>query len=207
MTTSLSERYSRSRVRVQRAIQEYNERPALRAYMEIFLTLAAISLFGIFAIRPTIITIGKLLQEIKAKETTLKTMNEKITNLNIAKELYTSEGEKIELVKQAIPNKPQPHVLALQIEELAKTNNATINTLTIENTQIIGEPLPEDDQTLTLTLNIFGDYQNLIKFAKDMENLRRPIKYDKINITLITTREGRALYMGFDNLSTPYTIR
>ncbi len=207
MSTTLNERYLRSRRMVQKAIQEYSERPALRAYAEIFLTLTAISLFGVFAIRPTIITIGRLLQEIKAKEETLKTMNEKITNLNTAKDLYTRESEKIKLVEEAIPRRPEPDILALQIEELARESNTVINNLTIEGTKILGDPPPEDDQTLSLTLNLSGSYQNLIKFAKDMENLRRPIRYSAMTILAVPSKDSKVLFMGFDNLSTPYTVK
>jgi Tfp pilus assembly protein PilO len=207
MSTTFSERYQRSRFMVQKTIRDYSEKPALRAYVEIFLTLTAISLFGIFAIRPTIITIGKLLQEIKAKEETLKTMNDKISNLNIAKDLYIRESEKIKLVEEAIPRHPEPDLLALQIEELAKADNAFINSLTIESTKIVGEPSPEDDQTLTLTLNLSGSYSNLIKFANDVESLRRPIKYDGLTISSTSTKDSNVLNLILNNLSTPYTLK
>src|SRR3989339_1895714 len=102
MSTNWIDRYARSRYMVQKTIREYNERPSLKAYVEIFLTLTAISLFGLFAIRPTLITIGKLLQEIEAKKSTLTTMNEKIGNLRTAEDLFARESEKIKLVKEAI---------------------------------------------------------------------------------------------------------
>jgi len=86
MSSILQERYVRTKQLAQRAIREYNEKPALRAYMELFLTLLAISLFGLFAIRPTVKTIGNLIKEIEAKNETLKIMDEKINNLNIAKD-------------------------------------------------------------------------------------------------------------------------
>ncbi len=207
MSNTFRDRYLRSRFLVQKAIREYSEKPALRAYMEILLTLTAISLFGIFAIRPTVITIGKLLQEIKAKEETLITMNEKVENLNTAKELYIRESEKIKLVEEAIPRQPEPDLLALQIEGLAKDNSISVNSLTIEDTKILGTALPDDDQTLGITLNTSGSYSDLIKFAKDVENLRRPIKYDGLSITAVPTKDGAVLYMSLDNLSTPYTIK
>lgn len=207
MSTSLRDRYYRSRFMVQKTIRDYSEKPALRAYLEIFLTLTAISLFGVFAIRPTIITIGKLLQEINAKEETLKTMNEKINNLNIAKDLYNRESDKIKLVDEAIPKQPEPDLLALQVEELAKTDSTFINTLTIEDTKILGTPLPDDDHALGLSLNVSGSYQNLIKFADDIESLRRPIKYDGLTMSMATSGESTILYMILKNLSTPYTLK
>lgn len=191
----------------QRAIRELNEKPAMRAYLEIFLTLITISLFGIFAIRPTMITIGKLLQEIKLKESTLATMNKKIADLNAAKDLYTKESEKIKLIEEAIPRSPQPDLIALQIEGLARENNVNIKSLGIEDTKILGTPTPEDDGVLTLTLNLSGEYQGLISFAKGMEDLRRPIMYDGLSLSLVQGKDSRALFMTLENLSTPYTFK
>lgn len=191
----------------QRAIRELNEKPAMRAYLEIFLTLITISLFGIFAIRPTMITIGKLLQEIKLKESTLATMNKKIADLNAAKDLYTKESEKIKLIEEAIPRSPQPDLIALQIEGLARENNVNIKNLGIEDTKILGTPTPEDDGVLTLTLNLSGEYQGLISFAKGMEDLRRPIMYDGLSLSLVQGKDSRALFMTLENLSTPYTFK
>lgn len=191
----------------QRAIRELNEKPAMRAYLEIFLTLITISLFGIFAIRPTMITIGRLLQEIKLKESTLATMNKKIADLNAAKDLYTKESEKIKLIEEAIPRSPQPDLIALQIEGLARENNVNIKSLGIEDTKILGTPTPEDDGVLTLTLNLSGEYQGLISFAKGMEDLRRPIMYDGLSLSLVQGKDNRALFMTLENLSTPYTFK
>lgn len=191
----------------QRAIRELNEKPAMRAYLEIFLTLITISLFGIFAIRPTMITIGRLLQEIKLKESTLATMNKKIADLNAAKDLYTKESEKIKLIEEAIPRSPQPDLIALQIEGLARENNVNIKNLGIEDTKILGTPTPEDDGVLTLTLNLSGEYQGLISFAKGMEDLRRPIMYDGLSLSLVQGKDSRALFMTLENLSTPYTFK
>lgn len=207
MSTTWRDRYLRSRYMVQKTIREYSEKPALRAYLEIFLTLTAISLFGIFAIRPTVKTIGLLLKEIKAKESTLKTMNEKINNLKIAKDLYTREEDKIKLIDEAVPKQPKPDNLALQVEELAKKDSVFINNLTIENTQILGSSNAEDDQSLTLTLGISGSYSNLTQFANDIEDLRRPIKFDGITISSASVKEGKTLFMTLKNLSTPYLAK
>src|SRR3989304_359109 len=204
MTTTWRDRYIRSRYIIQKPIRDYNEKPALSAYLEIFLTMAAISLFGIFAIRPTIITIGKLLQEIKAKEQTINTMKEKINNLNAARDLYNRESDKIDLVSEAIPKEPQPDILALQLQELSMSDNISLHGMTIEDAKILGEISPDDDKTLTFSLNLSGDFFSLVKFGEDIENLRRPVKFDRIQISSTRIGEVSTLNMSFENLHTPY---
>jgi hypothetical protein len=204
MTNIWRDRYLRTRHMVQKTIREYNEKPTLKAYLEIFLTLITISMFGVFAIRPTIITIGKLLQEIKAKETTLTTMKQKIDNLKIAQEIYTREKEKIMLIDDAIPETPKPDLLALQIEILSKENNVGILNLGIEDTTLVGRLPEEDDHALSFTLNVYANYFDLVRFAKNIETIRRPIKYDALSINISSAKNNGNLYMSLKNLSTPY---
>lgn len=189
---------------VQKIIREYSEKPALKAYIEIFLTLIAISLFGVFAIRPTTITIGNLVKEIDAKKKTLEVMNQKIDNLESAKALFEKESEKIKLIDDAIPSEPKPDILALQIEELAKKNNVSLNSLSIEDTKILGDTEGGSDQDITLSINITGGYFGLINFSKDLENLRRPIKYDGITIAIFKEKDSESLLMTFVNSMTPF---
>ena len=201
MSSILQERYVRTKQLAQRAIREYNEKPALRAYMELFLTLLAISLFGLFAIRPTVKTIGNLIKEIEAKNETLKIMDEKINNLNIAKDLFTKEAGKIKLVNDAVPNQPKPDILALQIEQLSIEKKVVIDSMSIVGVTILGES-DDNKQDISLSLSVTGTYFDLINFAESLQELRRPIRYDGISLT--PEKAEGVLKMNLDNLATPY---
>ena len=87
------QKYATSRNLFTKTMASYSQKPSLKAYLEILLSLFTISILGIFAIRPTTITIGKLYNEIKAKEETIKRMDQKIQNLKNADELYTKEKD------------------------------------------------------------------------------------------------------------------
>ena len=73
----------------------YKERTDIRVYLEILLSLTTISIFSIFALRPTLLTIGGLIKDIEAKKATLVKMDEKMKNLSQAQNLYDQEREKI----------------------------------------------------------------------------------------------------------------
>ncbi|KKR11686.1 MAG: hypothetical protein UT39_C0004G0045 [Candidatus Woesebacteria bacterium GW2011_GWA1_39_21] len=207
MSTTFRDRYLRSKYIVQKTIHDYSEKPALRAYLEIFLTLITVSLFGIFAIRPTLITIGRLLQEIKAKESTLTVMNDKVSDLLVAKDLYNREEDKINLIDEAVPKSPKPDNLALQIEELTKKDGVLINNLTIEDTLVLGQGSDPNDNGLNFNLGVTGNYFDLIKFAEHLETMRRPINFDNLTITSNQSPDGNSLFMTFENLSTPYSLQ
>ena len=158
---------------------------------------------GAYNIQRLLKPIGNLLKEIEAKESTLKTMDEKITNLKIAKDLYTRESEKIKLVDEAIPDKPKPDNLALQIEELAKSTGVIVSNMSIEDSILLGDRQPDDDKILTLTLNVTGAYTNLINFASDLENLRRPSRIDAAGMASSQSVEGQTLTLVI-SARTPY---
>ena len=85
----------------------YRERADVRVYLEILLSLTAISIFSVFALRPTLLTIAELIKEIESKKLTLTQMEEKINNLSQAQTLFDRERGKIVLLdtsKTSIPN-------------------------------------------------------------------------------------------------------
>ena len=64
--------------------------------------------------------------------------------------------------------------------------------------------MPDDYKTLTFSLNLSGDFFSLVKFGEDIENLRRPVKFDRIQISSTRIGEVSTLNMSFENLHTPY---
>src|SRR4030042_1069686 len=85
MDIGLRQKYQSRKNLLAKTLNAYSQRPNLKAYLELFLSLITVVVFGVFAIRPTIITIGKLLKEIKAKEETVVIMNQKIENHKTSK--------------------------------------------------------------------------------------------------------------------------
>src|SRR3972149_11044320 len=80
-------------------VGSYRERADIRVYLEILLSLVTVSIFSIFALRPTLLTIAHLTREIQSKQQTLKTMEDKIGNLGQAQSLYDRERAKIALLE------------------------------------------------------------------------------------------------------------
>ena len=61
----------------------YEDREDIRVFIELLLTLVAVFVFSVFAIRPTLNTIGGLTQEISSKKETIDIMDKKIANIQI----------------------------------------------------------------------------------------------------------------------------
>lgn len=181
--------YSRYRGFFLNILSVYNSKPNLRIYLELMLSLGTIVLFSAFAIKPTILTIIEINNEIKSKEETLTKLQKKIVDLRSASSLLQRESENLNLIDQAVPNNTELEKIIEQLETTATNSGVTIGSIgsselllkgSLEKTKTTNEtkPLPEGANELPITITARGDYPNLMAFSKAIENLRRPIRID-----------------------------
>ncbi len=155
----------------------YRDRSDIRMFIEMLLTSAAVFLFSVFAIRPTLITIGGLTTEISEKKQTISTMDTKIANLISAQDLFTQNSDKIALLDTAIPSEPTIGSYVKQIEVISSAHNVTIFTMSTGNIPIdvVAAGVGDAEQKIPFSVTFNGAYSNLLATLKDIENLRRPI--------------------------------
>jgi len=199
-------------------VNVYKQRQDFKAFLELILTLATVSFFALFALKPTILTVIELLKEIDAKEKTVEKMNTKIQNLQQAQTLYVQEETKIKLLETAIPDDPAPDLFVRQIEGLATSYPVNLLGITIGEVTLLGEekvkkstdklqPLPEESKGINFSISIAGSYQGLVNFLSALEDMRRPVKIDALNIispqleetqNLVLVVTGRTPYLKED---------
>jgi Tfp pilus assembly protein PilO len=196
-------------------VNAYKRRQDLKAFLELILTLVAISFFALFALKPTLLTIIELLREIEKKEETVDKMNTKIQNLQQAQTLYIQEEARIKLLETTVPGNPAPDLFVRQIEGLATSYPVNLLGITIGEVTLLGEekekrskselePLPEGSKGITFSISIAGSYQGVVNFLSALEDIRRPVKIDALNIlspqleetqNLILVVTGRTPYL------------
>ena len=192
---------------------QYSKREDVRAYLELLLSLATVSIFAIFAIRPTLITIAQLFKEIEAKKATVAQLDQKINDLSSAQKIYDEEKNNIALLEIAVPKNPNPDSLVLQMEGAIGQNNVEVLAINVGGATLLGTPkeaattktapLPEGASSLGLSLSFSSDYPALASLISDLERLRRPVKIDNLNISSSVTAEGQELILVV-NGRTPY---
>lgn len=185
----------------------YKRRPDVKMFLEIILSLITIAAFAAFALRPTVLTITQLLEEIEAKEETIEKMDTKIRNLQTAQNIYSQEQARLALLDQAVPENPSPETFVRQIEGLASTRNVSVLGMSVGEVVLVGpveekkrsssdnEPLPQSANEVSFSVSVQGDYQQLSTFFSDLNNLRRPLKIDSINFNSAETEEGQTLVL------------
>lgn len=166
------------------------------------MSLGAIVVFSLFAIKPTVITIIGLTKEINAKEDTIAKMDTKIANLREAQNIYYQQKEAIDLLDLAIPSNPSPEIFARQLEGLSSIDSVIPNSILFIETTIKGEntlstlqdeavtSLPNNTLAVGVNYNGSGNYDSVRNFITNLENLLRLIKVDSFGLSKTPAAEG-----------------
>lgn len=206
-------------------VGRYKERADIMAYMEILLSLTTISLFSIFALRPTLLTIGGLTREIDSKQAVLDKMSSKIRNLSQAQSLYDRQRAKIVLLNSAIPTDPQPDTFMRQILGVSTQTNVEVLDITTNEVSLYplkatttstskkvkqaspSGQLNQSELSISVqTKSALENYSDISTFLTQIENLRRPLNFEKVSLSVATEREQKYLVFGISG-SLPYLIR
>jgi Tfp pilus assembly protein PilO len=206
----------------------YKNRQDLRVYLEIFLSLLTVIIFGVFAIKPTLVTIASLITQIHTKEETIAAMDQKISSLALAQQVYEQEKDRIKLLDTAVPDEALTQDYLKQVDGVASLNKVALDLLSVKNVVIVGpalpqaaqttatdedipDPLPNNASDIEMTFGVTGAYQNLMNYLKDIENLRRPIAIDMVSFDtfasegiqkLVLTIRGRLPFYPKDKVQT-----
>src|SRR3989344_2584626 len=80
---------------LQNIVVLYQSRQDIQIFTEMLLSLGTIIIFGLFAIKPTLVTIAELITEQRAKNETIAIMDQKINNLVEAQTLFETEKDRL----------------------------------------------------------------------------------------------------------------
>lgn len=166
----------------------YQKRRDLQSYLEVLLSLTSIIVFGVFAIRPTVSTIAKLLKEVNSKQQTIAVMDQKIAALASARAVYDSQQANIALLKLAVPEAPQPGELARQVEGVSNQSGTLVRGFTTEDVPLVAPQQPANANelakftplTIPFTLSVTSSYQALINLVTQTQNLLRPVNLTSV---------------------------
>lgn len=149
----------------------------------ITLTLIALSIFGIFAINPTLSTIAQLQRELADNQEVDAKLKQKINNLAQLQTQYAQIQGDLEVVYSHVPQNPRPSEFIAQVQTLANTNS--VNLLRIQTFQA---DLLQSTQTAKTSSYVFaltaeGVPGNINTFMEELTNFNRIISIDTLIIS------------------------
>lgn len=177
--------------------QELTERvdkPKNRMYSTTVFSFLAVSLFGWYAIKPTVQTILFLRREIKDDQVISLQMEDKISALVEAQAAHQNVEPKLAFVDGALPSSPDVLSVVSQLRALADNTQASLSAVQVPTVPLLGKDASQSaapaksapaagnlgDYPLTVTLN--GSFGSIQSFMNGLLSIRRAITIDTISI-------------------------
>lgn len=166
-------------------IRKQAENQKFLKYLEIGGTFTVIAIFLFFAIMPTMTTIFSLTGEIKSKETYIKKVNAKISNIIKAQSTYAQVQENFSLIEDSFPSQPQYYNGASNLATLFRDSFLDINQINFN----LDDKSTKDNSFGSYQVNISGEgqYSDILNITKNMLNNRRLINTSNIQINQLET--------------------
>lgn len=167
-------------------------------------SLITITIFIVFAIRPTVSVILGLQKNIANQKEILVKLNEKAQNLSQGKKNWESLGDENRLkINTAVPAHPEIPLL-IKALKMSTPQTASFSALQIQPLTIIDVA---SSQSANLTLaeisfayNIQGSYQELLSIIQNLEKSPRLLHIDSLSLNkqsgeLTLSLNGKAYYL------------
>lgn len=198
-------------------------KPRVRNYTAVIFSFLAVSLFGWYAIRPTIQTILLLRKEIADNKIVSQRMEDKIAKLIEAQSIYQKIQNQLSVVSQAVPQNPEAIDISTSIQSLIQTTNASLSALSVSSAPLLGNepttnpkgqssiqpntatPVPKNTQgsnqnfiSVPINLTVAGTYSQLFEIIRTLLDFPRIITIDSIHIG--KTNESQSPSTSRDNV-------
>jgi Tfp pilus assembly protein PilO len=173
-----------------RRFKVFYQKPITQVSSAVLFSLAAIIFFAVFAIRPTLITIGELLKKIETQKVTLEKAEKKVASLATAQQLYNQISGDLYVIDAAIPPDYQIQQLLLSVEATAANLGIPISNL---NMSKIVYPI-EDTKTgvtqeIAFTISFEAAYPDAKIFMQNLSQLPRLMSLDSIGLSQSETNK------------------
>lgn len=156
-------------------------------------TLLALSIFGLFAVSPTLSTIAGLRKQLDDDRFVDERLKEKIANLSSLYQKYSEIQPDIPFILSAVPNTPETTSLVGSIQTIGTNSNVSVTS--IQTFQVeAASPKTIRNGSFNFAVSAEGSYDNLILFLTSISNFQRIVSFDNIAINR-KTGEGEILQL------------
>ena len=159
-------------------------KPKSRNYTTVIFSFLAVSLFGWYAIRPTIQTILTLKREIQDKTDINQKMEDKIANLIQAQAAYSQIEWSLPVIDEALPDSSEAVSLVIQLQNLASSTGVTVIAVQLPAVPLLGSAgSANKDQSFDVSITVSGNYQGLQAFLTGLSEMRRVVVLSSVTLT------------------------
>lgn len=178
--------------------------PIIKTYGSLILSIIAVTIFILFAIKPTIATILVLQKNLDNSKQVLAQIIQKSQNLSQARKNYQNLDQAvIQKIEIAIPPAPNLKTVIAALEQNAISHQASISALQINPITIVNAT--ESAKELSeaqFTFSIEGTYGNLLNVLSGIQNSSRLISITGLSLNklpeslnILMQVEGKAFFL------------
>ena len=169
----------------------------MQKFTTLVFTIAALSFFGLFAINPTLSTIGNLNKQLSDNKFVDQQLQNKINNLYLLQQKYSQLTPDLTYVFDSFPKNPQAPLLVAQLQSLAQSSNIVITSLQTFEVEVPNSTISTKKYyAFTFSITAGGSYENLSKFINSMVNMQRIISINILTLSR-STGEGPPTQLNF----------
>ena len=194
--------YRSSLLHYRKYLQVVQKKPIWRETLFVTLSLILLIILVVFALRPTLVTIASLTGEIQSKREIEARLNSKIANLQTLVQSYQKIQPQIYLLDTALPIQPKFSNLGEYLQSSASASAVQVDTFNLGNINLATNSPPTQGLTdIEFSLGVKGGYIQIHDFLYRLENSRRLITVDSLQITrnqtgsLVANIKGRAFFI------------
>lgn len=152
-------------------------------FTSVVLTFVALSIFGLFAINPTISTIVNLRRQLKDDTFTQEQLSQKISNLSSLGKTYQQIESDLPKIMDSLPQEPQISLLLAQLQSVAQSSG--VNLLGAQTFQVdvtTSKDTNKKYSSFVFSISAEGSYNNIMRLIEDVSNMQRVVSLDIISI-------------------------
>ncbi|OGE26837.1 hypothetical protein A3C26_02955 [Candidatus Daviesbacteria bacterium RIFCSPHIGHO2_02_FULL_39_12] len=177
-------------------IKPFGKLPIVKTYGAAIFTLFTMTVFIIFAVKPTVETILVLQKKLADSKQVLEKVNKKANDLSLGKQKLENLNADVKSeIASAIPDTVQLKSVIRNLEQMAKNRDASISALQFQplNLETKAEEKTGTIAEITFNFNVEGDYKNLVLLLQELKTSDRLISIDHLSLSKVN--EGNKLIM------------
>lgn len=169
--------------RYYQGVKNIYQQPVMRASIEVILSVFAVALMVMLAIKPTLTIVVSLRKKIEDQSLVEKKITAKIAALSQAQASLTNNSSKLVWYEKAVPDKHTLDGLAKRLEILVQEGGVRLESLQFSAVPLLGDGLVskgEEAETVVMSFSVEGKLDQLLALMQEMERLDRVLLIKEI---------------------------
>lgn len=156
-------------------------------YITIVLTLLASIILGVFALGPTLSTIASLQKQLEDDKFVEQKLREKINNLSLLQQKYSSIQTDLPIVYDALPKISQIPLLTAQIQAVANDSSVKVTNFQTFQAEVSHTAVSTKKfASYNFSVTVQGSYQNMTVFMDKLVSFQRIVTIENVSVTKVT---------------------